>query len=268
MQLTRRVALNGQQLDAVDSRIVISSVEPQDGRENITAADTAAGFGQRITGRRRSTLDIIVKFRILEKGHSVRGLQERESVLEAVNGWAYSGGWLTLGYKPGRQICVIPVQLPGEGDLRDYTKEFQITFRAYGVPYWQQDEPNTLRVQSVSSLSRNFGAAGNQDSVADVVFTNTSGNTINTFSITIGPSSMSFTSLGLAAGEALEIDHTDDGKSSTLRIRIKNTAGVYRSAMAKRTGSDDLVVNPGTNAVTMSAARVGTLLIRCAGRFA
>ena len=96
MKLTRRVALNGKQLDTVDDRIVISSVEPGDGRENITAVDAASGYGQRVTGNRRSTLDMVVKFRIQEHGRNKDGLQSRAEVLEKVNAWAAAGGVLTV----------------------------------------------------------------------------------------------------------------------------------------------------------------------------
>ena len=77
MILKRRVALNGVWLDEVDSRIAVSSVEPGDGRENISAVDAAAGYGSRITGERRQTVDMTVKFRIHEKGRSEAGMQAR-----------------------------------------------------------------------------------------------------------------------------------------------------------------------------------------------
>ena len=39
MILRRRVALNGQQLDELDDRIVISGIEDRNGTEQITAQD-------------------------------------------------------------------------------------------------------------------------------------------------------------------------------------------------------------------------------------
>ena len=93
---------------------------------------------------------------------------------------------------------------------------------------------------------------------------------INSFSISTGEASMSFSNLSLTNGETLVIDHDDNGKRNNLRIRIKGTAGSYRSAMAKRnTGSsNELTISPGTHTVSMTAGGAGTIIVSCNGRFA
>ena len=241
MQMKRRVALNGNQLDEVDSRIVISAVEPGDGRENISAADTAGGFGQRITGRHRSTLDVIVRFRILEHGRSTDGMAAREAVLEKVNAWAAGGGTLTVGYKTGRRLNVVLAQVPGPGSMWDYTKEFQLTFRAYAIPYWEDASQSAAEIAAGGS---NILIRGSAEAQVNAQLTNAGSGAISEATISIGGVIMSFESLGLAAGEVLVIDHTEDG---LLRIRINND-GTYRSAMAKRTAgsADDFLIGPGT----------------------
>lgn len=267
MQLTRRVALNGQQLDAVDSRIVISSVEPQDGRENITAADTAAGFGQRITGRRRSTLDIIVKFRILEKGHSVAGETNRALVLEKVNAWAAAGGVLTTNYKAGRQLNVVLAQAPGEGSLWDYTKEFTMTFRAYAIPYWEQENANSIVIGGSAATGSGTAAIdGSAKTQVNAQLYNNSGKEINTATVKVGSNTMEFSALALAGGETLVIDHTGDG---LVRIRIRSTSGGYRSAMAARSTSsaNDFMVSPGNTACSFTAQRACRLTVSWRARY-
>ena len=156
MILTRRAALNGVWLDEIDSRIVISGIEPGDGKENITAVDSAAGYGQRITARWRQTMDIVIRFRMLEHGKDVTGLTERALLLERVNTWAANGGYLTLNYKPNRRVNVILAQPPGEGSLWDYTKEFQLTFRAFEAPYWEEEsaKSGTFGGSTASGSSR------------------------------------------------------------------------------------------------------------------
>lgn len=243
MQMKRRVALNGAWLDEVDSRIVVSSVEPADGRENISAVDAAAGYGQRITGRRRSTLDMVVKFRILEHGHSESGQQARAEVLEKVNAWAASGGVLTVNYKPDRRLNVILAQAPGEGSLWDYTKEFQIVFRAYTIPYWESASAvNTSFYAAAGSGNKSLVVEGSAETQCDVMVANNSGSTMNSCTISIGGKSMTFSALGLASGETLVVDHSD----GLVRIRIQGSGGTFRSAMAKRTGANDFMVAPGT----------------------
>ena len=71
---TRRVALNGAQLDEVHSSIVIRGIETGAGKDTITAVSTGAPFGQRITGARRDTLDVAVRFAIdIKRSTSNRG---------------------------------------------------------------------------------------------------------------------------------------------------------------------------------------------------
>jgi len=249
MILKRRVALNGNWLDEVDSRICISSVEPGDGKENISAVDAAAGYGQRITGNRRSMLDMVVKFRMLEHGRDVTGLQERSQLLEDINAWAAEGGVLTVNYKPGRQLNVILVQAPGEGSLWDYTKEFTMTFRAYAIPYWEDATAQSETIEAGATGDTLITIGGSAKAQCDVTVENTSQNTIDNLTVTIGSCSMTFSDLDLATGETLYIDHVD----GLLRIRIESTGGDWRSAMASRSGSNDFLVAPGITGVEYSA---------------
>ena len=261
MQLTRRVALNGLWLDEVDPRICISGVEPGDGKETITSVDAAAGYGQRITNRRRNTLDIVIKFQLLQRGRIVENLQARAELLEKVNAWARNGGWMTLNYKPDRRVNVILAQAPGEGSLWDYTKEFTLTFRAYSVPYWEQETERSVTFGGGSaSGSSAIQVEGSAQTQADVYLTNTSGMTINNATIYVGGNTMYFENLGLGGGETLTIDHSD----GLVRIRIGG-----RSAMQMRTSSsaNDFKVSPGGNGVGFSAQRACRMSVRWRGRY-
>lgn len=263
MILSKRVALDGVQLDSVDSRILIQRVETAAGKETIDAASLWGGSGSRVTGIHRDSLDVVVTFSINEKSYHP---QERAEVLEKVNTWAAAGGWLTVNYKPGRKIRVIAAQLPGEGDMTQ-RNQYSITFRAYGVPYWQEANPQIIGLYGGSN-EFNFYVNGNQRAVMEASFQNTSGGTINTLTISTGESSISFTGLGLADGETFELDHTDDGKRSVLRCRIGS-----RSVLDKRTAgsSDDLYMEPGFQTVSYSSSATGmsaaTMQLKCAGRF-
>jgi hypothetical protein len=250
MILKRRVALNGVQLDQVDSRIVISAVEPGDGKENISATDRASGFGQRVTSAYRSNTDIVVRFMILERGKSTTGMTNRSQVIEAVNAWAAGGGVLTTNYKTGRQINVRLVQAAAEGSLWDYSKEFALTFRAYEIPYWEDSTATSTTIGGESTTDDGMiTVTGSGIAQADVTVSNESSSTVNSLTVTVGKT-MTFSSLGLAEGESLIIDHVD----GLVRIRIYNGT-TYRSAMAKRTAgsADDFKMSPGSQAIGFSA---------------
>ena len=266
MQLRHRAALNGVQLDEVDSRIMISKIETADGKESIQNVSLwGDSVGSRVTSIHRDSLDITVKFHIRLKK---RSMAEREEVIEKANTWALNGGWLTANYKSNRRIRVFRAQAAGAGDPWEWTKEYSIILRACGVPYWQEATPTTLRQQNVSSGTLVMGIGGSEKSVLDAEFRNTSGGTINSFSISTGEASMSFSDLGLGNGETLVIDHNDTGKKCLLRLRIRNTGGSYRSVLDKRTGSDDLYISPGVRNITFSAGGAGTMTAMCCGRFA
>lgn len=252
MILKRRVSLNNVWLDEVDERITISDIECSDGRENISATDTAAGFGQRVTMNRRNTLDVVIKFRMFERGRSVNGLKERSKLLEKVNEWAAPGGILRTNYKTGRRLNVILVQAPGEGSLWDYTKEFQLTFRAYTIPYWEDNSANSESFGGKSaSGSKTITVNGSAPTQFNVELENTSGQNIDTATVTVNGNTMTFSSLGLGGNETLVIDHKD----GLVRIRIRNAQGTHRNAMSKRAGANDFTASPGDVACSFSGTK-------------
>ena len=239
---SRRVALNGVQLDEVDPSIVIQSIEPADGRDNISAVGSAYGYGQRITGIRRDTL-----------------------VLEAVNAWAATaadGAWLTVNYKENRRLWVTMAQVPGEGSLWDWAREYQLTFRAYAVPYWE-DETATQAVSAVaSSGGMTLAVPGNTKSVAEIKVANKSGASITTVSVTVDGQTMAFSGIVLGGSQTLVIDHVLSGSLYYLRARIGST-----SVLAKRTGANDFIVKPGNRSISWSASRAVQVTASVRGRY-
>ena len=266
MQLKHRAALDGAQLDEVDSRIMIQKIETGAGKESINVVSLAGESGSRVTSVHRDSIDITVKFTIKLRKME---MADREAVLEKANAWALNGGWLTTNYKGNRRIRVFRAQAAEAGDPWDWTKVYSIVFRACGVPYWQEETPESLMQLNTKSATMTLGVNGSEKTVLEASFVNTSGATVNTFSLDTGESMMAFTSLGLASGETLVIDHNDTGKKSLLRLRIKSGSS-YRSVLNKRTqeSSNDLYISPGTHRVLMSAGGKGKITISASGRFA
>ena len=264
MELRHRVSLNDNQLDELDERILVLGVNDGAGRETLNAVSRFGGIGQRVTTRHRDTLDIVVSFGLRIKAVDMAA---RSELFEKVSAWAVGGGWLKVNYKPDRRIYVTCAQLPGAGDLADWTTEFNVTFRAYGVPYWQQETPAQININSTRAVSRQMEVPGTAPTVMNLTFRNLSGMEIASFTISAGNSHFVLENLGLGANETLVIDHTAEG---LLRIRIQGATGTWRSVLGRRTAdsSDDLTVNPGTMQWSMSAQRAGRLTISCYGRYA
>ena len=256
MILSKRAALNGVQLDELYPEIVIRSIDPGVPHETVSAVSRGRGFGQRVTGQHWDTLEVSVTYAIdLPK----KEMALRRQIFDAVNTWALQKGWLTVNWLEGRRFWVDKVVVPGSGDLWNWTNDFTIIFRAYGVPFWQDEIP----AQAVSSVTGNGSVAlqvsGNVKSVLDISFQNRSGMTINNFQVQAAGNRIMLTSLGLGGSAVLKISHGTDG---LLRITAGGT-NVY----SKYSGADDLYVDPGPVTVSFAADRAGVLTASCCGRW-
>lgn len=257
MILSKRVALGGVQLDELYEQIVIRRIDPGVPYEEVDAVNRMGGVGQRVTGQHWETLEVNITYAI---NVPKREMQLRREIFDAVNAWAMRKGWLTVNWLPGRRFYVDKVVLPGSGDMWQWTAEYTITFRAYNVPFWQDELPAQAASGTVSSGRVWVPVSGNMRTVMDASFRNMSGMVINNLWIQAGGNRITLSDLGLGGSSTLQISHGTDG---ILRITAGG-ASVYN----KYTGADDLYVNPGNVAVDFSADRAGILTAQAYGRWA
>lgn len=260
MILSRRVALNGAQLDELYERIVIRGIDSGAPSENIQAANLMGGAGQRVTMQHLETMDVTVSFAI---NVPKTELITRRRIWEDVCSWARSGekGWLTVNYITDKRFFVDKVILPSPGDLRDWTKEYTIIFRAYHIPFWQDEQPAKVTQENSTGGTMTLRVGGHFPTVVDCEFKNTSGSSMSIFSITANGKQISLTGLALANNETLKIHHGTDGY---LRI----TEG-GRNAYGKQTagGANDLTVDPGEATIVVAAQQAGNLTVSAIGRY-
>ena len=257
MILSRRAALNGIQLDELYGRIVIRGIELGAPEESIDAASLLGGAGQRILRRHADALNVVVRWAMDEPG---KDLINRRRIYEYVCKWARQKGWLTVNFMPDRRLYVDAVKFSG-AELFNWTDDYEITFTANSVPFWQDTYPVAVSKANVSSASFSMMIPGQYRTVAEAEFTNTSGSAVSTFSVTVGGSTIALTDLSLGHGKQLRIYHEDNG---ILRITADGTS-VYDKRSAA--SADDLYAEPGTAAVSMTAGGAGTLKVSCRGRY-
>lgn len=260
MILSRRVALGGVQLDEIHDAIVIRSIDAGVPHENIQAVNRMGGFGQRITGQHWENKEVQVTFAI---NANKKDFALRRELWDAVINWALRGGWLTTNEVPGRRMYVDKTVLPNIGDLWEWTSDYTLTFRAYGIPFWQDETPVTAGLDSVSNGRVLVDVPGHFQTVADVNFQNISGATIPNIRIGAGSNTIELRGVNLTASETLKITHGTDGI-------LKIMAG-SRNVYGKRTAAsaDDLFLDPGTGrAVSVNADRAGKLTVNVFGRYA
>ncbi len=256
MILSKRVALGGVQLDELHDAIVIRSIDPGVPKESISAVSRMGGWGQRMTGQHWDTLEVSVTYAIDIPKHN---LAVRRQIFDAVNAWALRKGWLTVNWMEGRRFWVDKVIIPGSGDLWGWTDDYTIVFRAYNVPFWQDELPAQVASGTAASGRVTIQVSGNMPSVLDATFQNKSGMTINNFWVQANGQRITLSSLGLGGSGTLTINHGTDG---LLKIRI-GSISVYQ----KYTGADDLIVSPGSVAVDFGADRAGQLIVQSYGRW-
>ena len=257
MILSRRAALNGTQLDELYGRIVIRGIELGAPEESIEAVGLLGGAGQRILRTHAETLSVIVRWAMDVPKND---LITRRRIYEDVCRWARQKGWLTVNYMPERWLYVDTVKF-SSAELFNWTDEYEITFTAYSVPFWQDIVPVSISKTSVSSSTFNMLIPGQYRTVAEAEFTNTSGSQVTSFSITVGGNTIALTGLTLANNKKLRIYNEDNG---ILRITADGTS-VYDKRSAA--SADDLYAEPGTAAVSMTAGGAGTLKVSVRGRY-
>ena len=255
MILSRRIALGGQQLDELEDRIVIRSINPGVPNEKLEDTPRMGGAGTRLTSEHWNTLDVTVTFAIdVPKTE----LQTRREIFDLVKAWALKKGWLTISYMPGKRMYVDKVIVPGGGDMWQWTNEYTITFRAYNVPFWTDEVPTSSTFEGTNG-SAEILVNGNVQTVLDVTISNTSGQNIQDVSITVSGKKMTFTGVNLSANQQLVISHGTDG---LLRAKVGST-----SVYSKITGADDLYAEPGNVSVTVKATRAVSAKISAYGRY-
>lgn len=256
MILSRRIALNGNQLDEIHERVAILSIDTSIPNETVQTVSLMGGYGQRVTAQHWETMEVTVTYGIdVPKTE----METRRAIYEAVNAWARQMGWLTVSYMPGRRLYVDKVVYPSSGDMRQWTNEYPITFRAYNVPFWQDEQPAQAVSEIRSSGRLMLSVGGDVKTPVNIRFENKSGMSIATIQISAGGNTIKLQNLNLSGSGVMEITHTETG---LLKITADGT-----SAYHKYSGSDDLMVNPGNVYVDFSASRAGIWKASAYGRY-
>lgn len=262
MKLSRRVRIgsgeSGEYLDEIHEAVVVQGFDPGTPQETLSTATRMGGFGQRITGQHWDTLESSVSFGI---NVPKKNLKLRAQIFNAVRKWALKaeGSYIYATQMPGKRLYVDRVTVPSAGDLFEWTNSYEIIFRAYSIPFWQDSSQTAVTVKTITRGSAKIEIPGDVQTIIGLTFKNKSGKVINNFSADVNGLTMSFENLGLPGSGELEIKHTATGR---LRILMNG-----KSVLGKRVGADDFYVNPGWATVTIDSERAGSLEIRTVGRY-
>ena len=247
--------LNGNSLEEINSRVRIVDIVEHPPDRDIELEDRAKYHGMHYLGTRINSRVIEVVFVIAARDKTLRRL-----LLEEVLALFDTNGELELSNRDGQYINVICTEAPSIDSHRDYMNTLKLEYISVD-PFWQNRAPESATVNLAASVagSVSISPTGNVDqSFMTFTLKNTSGGTINTFSIAVNGYGFSFTALGLAAGATLVCSYDSEGY---LTLMIGAT-----SVLSKRTGDDDLVLNQQeANTVTATASGTATLVVYARG---
>lgn len=213
-------------------------------REDAPSLEISAGsllgrYGQRMLGRKRTSLKVTIEVLIRE----LYDLSRRSRAAEELARWA-SGSVLQLSNHPNRRLLVHLSAEPALGEVRDYNSVLRLEFTADEVPYWEDKLTTDL---SLSGLSDSGSLTVPGTAETPICLTVTPEDELTEFTVAAGGRTIALSGFSIAQGGTLTISRDlIDG----LAVRSGNVSLLrYRSAAS----ADDLMVPPGPCAVSFSA---------------
>lgn len=237
-----RIGLTGLITDLHLTEVEIVPAAPQAETYAIAGRD-----GNRISRMKWKEAAVKVSF-VLEKTDET----DRQSKMQDIYAWGKEGA-LEVSDRPGKEIHVFCSKAPAVPDIFSWADPITIEFQtADRRPFWEAITPSALGLTAGTSGTGDLFVPGNAGkTLVEVTATPASG-TLNTFSITVGDTTMAFTSLGATNANPLKITYDDRLIQS---IKCGST-----SKMSARTGAsaDDLLAECGKHSAVSFTANVAT----------
>lgn len=246
-------------LDGVSLRDAAPKIWIKQVTEDVTAPEvTTAPFpgwdGERPIRSVRRSMRVTIAATI----HEVHDLAVRSAALDAIAGWMRAGT-LTVSYRPGRRLRVVPTGRPSLGKVRDYTQEVTMEFTAYAPPYWEDSAATEKVCTAGTTGSVTLNATGTTLSPLGAAIVPSA--TLTEFELTAGNRTVSLEGLELASGKQLVFAHTPDG------FLTITADGVGVLSCRTADSADDLEVSPGANTVTWEADASCAVTLITRGRY-
>lgn len=220
--------LDGVSLAQVDESLCVTDIWEEAPQMKWKTVRPARGGGMLLTDAHREALRVTVRFAIRESR-----VGRRAQVMEAVQFWC-RGTRLQLNTRPGQVLVGRCTALPHTESALRWTEELAMTFTAWRVPYWQSEQESRLTLKGSGEAAGTLFIDGNaEEAPVSVWVKNTSSAACDSVTVRCGDTFMSFSGLGLAAGETLRVACDEE---DVLSLSIAGTDGAVRSAMGLRTG--------------------------------
>lgn len=229
----QRVWLNGIDFASVHPALLLQHISESNPEISQKWSDRPGG-GQILTGSQITHREITIEFAIREALDYMKRLE----VYTAVCAWCSRGGWLEISSRLGKRIYVTVSKLPAIGKLREWNENLSITFTAGWYPYWQDIAEHTKTEYLVSNSTTTIFVSGNVPSGISARIVPS--DALTDFALAVDATDSRITispKTAIAAGAEVVIGYDN---RHLLRITVDGTP-----LSAYRTGSDELIANPG-----------------------
>ncbi len=223
MRTRYAVSMDGAPLDAVSEQLYITDILEKAPVQALSLSDVMGCDGQRVTEKRRRSLEITITFQL-----RLYDPASRQRALSAVSAWCM-GKHLTASTRPGQRLRVVCKALPAASALK-WTETLSASFVAVFPPYWEEARP---AVAAGSRAARLYVPGSAPLCPADVTLT--ARENLDSLRIQTPLSMMRFQGLALEADDALRITHDENGRL----LLEKQASGRVTSAYALRLGESD-----------------------------
>lgn len=216
-------AVNGTWLTEIDDRVTVTDIREDAPATRITTLKRPVHAGSFFVQESRESLSVTVSCVIWE-----RNIADRNYIWNQIKAWAGNGiVQLQINQRPDQVLFARVSDAPALDSGLRWTSEISITFTAFEMPYWQENDFVQVKTTGQSSMFLpGFGEAR-----VRVEAKNTGSQPITSVTLHAGETWMWFTGLSIAAGKSLVIEYDDQG------LMKATVDGV--SVLSKRTTDSD-----------------------------
>lgn len=226
-----QVWLNDESMSNINNNLLILDVSYEQPKYQMETAQIVGREGMSIGNKYRETASVTITFEL-----HIYDITDRQSALDDVIAWARNGGILKTNDRDGQRLVCVCDKFPSITSVKKWTDALSITFTAYGIPYWEDEEATTLTLNGTNA-SGTLAVDGNGgDAFVSCVVTAV--NNITSFRVDAGDTFIQLDGINVPSGGSVAISYENG------ILSIKQGAV---SLLNKRTAlsSDDLVVPSG-----------------------
>lgn len=242
------VSLDGVSLESVSPFVRINDVIELQPSRTTKSQERLGVPGSVVTRDHLASRQVRIQFAILTSDPV-----QRTAVLSDVAAWAMEGQYLTISDRPGQRLRVICTATPITMSKRKWTELCEMTFTAFGQPFWEDEEPREVDVvvfANTSSQSHVYNTKGNVRTTPLCLSIKPFNETLTAVKIAVNGAEMAFSGLAVPAKNTLTISYPD----GYLEAKYIDADGNEVHCLANRTGDEYLPLNTrAENVVTYEA---------------